>query len=429
MTILIAGAGIGGLTLALGLHSVGIRSKIFEAVSQIRPLGVGINIQPHAVRELEALGLLPKLDAIALRTKEVAYFSSHGQKIWSEPRGKFAGYNWPQFSIHRGKLQMLLLDEVRKRLGEGAIVTGAAVENWKETRNGIEIELYDRQECKPVGKRHGKILVGADGIHSTVRSFYYPEEKAPKWGGIIMWRGVTRASPFLTGRTMAMAGCKQRKFVCYPIEESGEETLINWIADLGRPENYLWNREDWNRPGRQQDFLPRFANWNFDWLNIPQIISQSEHIFEFPMVDRDPLPCWTFGRVTLLGDAAHPMYPIGSNGATQAIIDAMVLTRELKKFFQTGGISKNPIGAEAISSALSSYETERNRVTAKIVLANRGDGPDIVMDIVEQRAPDGFERLADVLSDNELSNIASSYKKIAGFDIETLNKARTLMEL
>lgn len=414
MTVLIAGAGIGGLTLALSLHSVGIKSRIFEATRTIRPLGVGINLQPHAIRELEALGLLPQLDEIALRTKEVAYYSTHGKKIWDEPRGKFAGYNWPQFSIHRGKLQMLLFDQVKKRLGEDAIVTGAAVKSWQDSGDEIEIELSDRDSDTALGTARGSLLIGADGIHSTMRSTYYPNEGAPVWGGIVMWRGVTRARSFLSGRTMAMAGCKQQKFVCYPIQQDGDVTTINWIADLGRPADYMWNREDWNRAGNIHDFLPEFEKWNFDWLDIPSLINNAESIFEFPMVDRDPLPKWTFGRTTLLGDAAHPMYPIGSNGATQAIIDARVLVRELLKH----GIGE---------TALVSYEAERREITSKIVLANRGDGPDKVMDIVEERAPDGYRNLEDILSKSEMTDIAASYKTTAGFGIEALNSAKPIL--
>ncbi len=414
MTVLIAGAGIGGLTLALSLHSVGIKAKIFEAVNEIKPLGVGINLQPHAIRELEALGLLGDLDKIALRTKEVAYFTTHGQPIWSEERGKFAGYNWPQFSIHRGKLQMLLLDKVRERLGPDAIQCGRKVENWRETNGQIEIELIDHNSGNLLGKETGECLIGADGIHSRVRNYYYPNEGSPKWGGIIMWRGVTRSKAYLSTRTMAMAGCKKRKFVCYPIEEENGEYLINWIADLARPPEYMWSREDWNRPGNPSDFAPEFKDWNFDWLDIPALIKNADSIFEFPMVDRDPLPKWTFGKVTLLGDAAHPMYPIGSNGATQAIIDARVLTRELRD----KGVTQ---------TALETYEQERREITGKIVLANRGDGPDKVMDIVEERAPEGFKNLSDVLNETELKEIAGSYKKLAGFAVEALNSAKPIL--
>lgn len=408
MTVLIAGAGIGGLATALSLHQIGVPCRIFESVASIQPLGVGINVQPHAVRELEALGLLPQLDAVALRTAEVAYFSSHGSQIWSEPRGMAAGYNWPQFSIHRGKLQTILLEAVQQRLGADAVRTGAAVEGFREDADGITIELADRQTGASLESVSGSLLIAADGIHSRCRALLYPAEGKPAWGGIVMWRGVTRGPRFLTGRTMAMAGCKARKFVCYPIADDGDGSVINWIADLQFPRDYLWNREDWNRPGRLEDFLPRFQDWHFDWLDVPDIIRRAEYVYEYPMVDRDPLPKWTHGRLTLLGDAAHSMYPIGSNGASQAILDARVLAREI--------LAQGPVPA-----ALEAYEAERRPATSRIVLANRADGPDRVLDIVEGRAPDGFARIEDVLSHAELEEAAAAYKRIAGFDREALN--------
>lgn len=414
MTVLIAGAGIGGLTLALSLHQVGIPVRIFEAVRRPQPLGVGINLQPHAVRELVELGLLDRLDAIALRTREVAYFSTGGKEIWREPRGLTAGYAWPQFSIHRGHLQMLLLEATRQRLGDAAIRTGVSVEGWRENGDSIEIELAERQTAAPLGRETGSAFVAADGIHSKARSRLYPDEGPPVWGGIMMWRGVTRGPRFLGGRTMAMSGCKQRKFVCYPIADDGEGSVINWIADLARPPDALWQREDWNRPGQLDDFLPRFADWHFDWLDVPWVIRNAERVFEYPMVDRNPLPRWTHGRMTLLGDAAHAMYPIGSNGASQAILDARVLTREL----QRQGLSE---------SALLAYDEERRPATAKIVQANRGDGPDKVLDIVEQRAPGGFERIEDVLSHQERAETAAAYKRLAGFDVETLNRRPSIV--
>ncbi len=409
MTVLIAGAGIGGLATALSLHQIGVPAQIFEAVPEIRPLGVGINVQPHAVRELEELGLLPALDAAGLRTKEVAYFSSHGGLVWSEPRGRDAGYNWPQFSIHRGRLQMILLDAVRARLGPDAIRTGVAVDGFRDTAAGIEIDLADRPRGRPLGTVQGSLLIAADGIHSRARALLYPEEGPPAWGGIVMWRGVSSGPRFLTGRTMAMAGCKARKFVCYPIADEGEAgSTINWICDLQFPKDYLWNREDWNRPGRLEDFLPRFQDWQFDWLDVPAVIRNAASVYEYPMVDRDPLPQWTSGRMTLLGDAAHSMYPIGSNGASQAILDGRVLAREI--------LSKGMTQA-----ALEAYEAERRPTTSRIVLANRADGPDKVLDIVEERAPGGFARIDEVLSNDELAQAAAAYKKVAGFDREALN--------
>ena len=413
MTVLISGAGIGGLSLALSLHQVGIACQIFEAVPQIKPLGVGINLQPHAVRELAELGLLAELDQIALRTKEVVYASAQGGKIWAEPRGIDAGYKWPQFSIHRGKLQMLLFKAVQERLGASGIVTGHKVIDWHETQNGVEIILKDRKSGAE-RRKPGAVFIAADGIHSTARAQLYPDEGAPVWGGIVMWRGVTHGPRFLSGRSMAMIGEKKRKFVCYPISDTPDGSVINWICDLQFPADYLWSREDWNRPGNLVDFLPKFKNWDFDWLNVPKIIQDARHIFEFPMIDRDPLPRWSHGRMTLLGDAAHPMYPIGSNGASQAILDARMLAREIR------ALGSAP-------DALHSYEAERRPVTSAIVLANRGDGPDKVMDIVAKRAPDGFEEITDILSQDELENTANAYKKTAGMDVDTLNTRASII--
>ncbi|WP_422366931.1 flavin-dependent oxidoreductase [Pelagibius sp.] len=415
MTVLVAGAGIGGLTLALSLHQAGIPVRVFEAVRELKPLGVGINLQPHAVRELTELGLLDRLDAIGLRTEEVAYFSTGGRPIWREPRGLDAGYNWPQFSIHRGHLQIMLLEAARERLGDGAIRSGVAVEAWRETAEGAEIDLMDRETGASLGNEKGAVFIAADGIHSKARAALYPDEGPPVWGGIMMWRGTTRGPRFLGGRSMAMAGCKARKFVCYPLADDGDDgSLINWIADLALPPETLWNREDWNRPGRLEDFLPRFTDWTFDWLDVPWVIRNAERVFEYPMVDRDPLPRWTFGPMTLLGDAAHAMYPIGSNGASQAILDARVLTREI--------LARGP-GAEALQA----YEEERRPATAKIVLANRGDGPDKVLDIVEQRAPQGFDKVEEVLSREELKETAAAYKRLAGFDVESLNARASIV--
>ena len=412
MTVLISGAGIGGLTLALSLHQVGIPCRIFEAVAQIKPLGVGINLQPSAVRELAELGLLAELDKIALRTEEVVYASAQGGQIWSEPRGMKAGYKWPQFSIHRGHLQMLLLKTVRERLGKSAIRTGAEVTDWSDTPTGVELIITDHAGVET--REKGSVFVAADGLHSKTRARLYPDEGPPIWGGIVMWRGVTRGPKFLTGRSMAMIGEKKRKFVCYPIADTPEGSVINWICDLRFPPEYMWSREDWNRPGVLDDFLPQFKSWSFDWLDVPETIRNAEHIFEFPMIDRDPLPQWTHGNMTLLGDAAHPMYPIGSNGATQAILDARVLAREMLTKGET-------------AAALQTYDTERRPVTAAIVLANRGDGPDKVLDVVARRAPNGFERIEDVLTKVELENTAASYKKTAGMDIDGLNNRPSII--
>lgn len=410
MTVLIAGAGIAGLTLGLSLHQAGIPCRIFESVSDVRPLGVGINVLPHAARELTELGLQARLAAAAVPTAELAYFSKRGQRIWAEPRGMAAGYRWPQFSVHRGSLQMLLLTAARERLGEAAVLTGHHLSAWTETGTGVRATFTGRAGGATLTEAEGSLLIAADGIHSVVRRQFYPDEGLPIWNGAILWRGTTRARPFLGGRTMAIAGHETQKFVVYPITPPDADGMqrINWIAECKFPPDRAWRREDWNRPGDLADFLPRFQDWRFDWLDIPALIAAGDACYEFPMVDRDPLPRWTHGRVTLLGDAAHPMYPIGSNGASQGILDARVLTRELLRHGPT-------------PAALAAYEAERRPATAAIVAANRANGPDQVLELIEQRAPDGFARIEDVLTPAELEETAAGYKRVAGFSVEALN--------
>ncbi len=418
MTVLIAGGGIAGLTLALSLHQIGVDCRVFESVDAIQPLGVGINLLPHAVRELTELGLQERLAATAIPTAELAYYSARGQRIWSEPRGLAAGYRWPQFSIHRGALQMILHEAACQRLGAEHILTGHHLARWEPTPSGIRARFIDRRTGASLGAADGTLLIGADGIHSTLRQAMYPQESPPIWNGAILWRGVTRARPFLTGRTMIMAGHEFQKFVAYPISREAEQrgdAVVNWIAERKFRPDHQWRREDWNRPGNREDFLPHFADWRFGWLDVPALIEAAEGCYEFPMVDRDPLQRWSFGRVTLLGDAAHAMYPIGSNGASQAILDARVLAREIQ--------ARGPTPA-----ALEAYEAERRPATARIVLANRQNGPEQVMQLVQQRAPEGFAKIEDVLTAQELQGTAAAYKQLAGFDKDALNSRPPIVE-
>jgi 2-polyprenyl-6-methoxyphenol hydroxylase-like FAD-dependent oxidoreductase len=411
MTVLIAGGGIGGLALALSLHQIGIPAKVFESVNELKPLGVGINVLPHAVRELVELGLLEQLDAAGVRTKELAYFSKHGKPIWSEPRGLDAGYKWPQFSIHRGTLQQILLDAATERLGPQNILTGHHLADFVETTGGVRAAFIDKATGRPAGTCEGALLIAADGIHSAVREKLYPGEGPPIWNGRILWRGVSPGDAFLFGRTMIMAGHELLKFVCYPISKEPDANgkyQINWVAERHMPPTYQWRREDYNRIARLEEFLPWFESWTFDWLDVPALIRNCPRAYEYPLVDRDPLPRWTFGRVTLMGDAAHPMYPVGSNGASQAILDARVLTREI--------VAHGPS-----SVALTASEAERRPATSELVMLNRRNGPEQVMQLVEERAPNGYEVVTDVLSEQELQDIAANYKRVAGFQVEALN--------
>jgi 5-methylphenazine-1-carboxylate 1-monooxygenase len=402
MTVLIAGGGIGGLTLALSLHQIGVQCRIFESVPELKPLGVGINVLPHACRELIELGLLDQLDAAGVRTKELAYYSKRGKPIWSEPRGLDAGYKWPQFSIHRGTLQQILLDAVIERLGPDSILTSHHLSHFKETGSGIRASFLDGATGKNAGIHDGDVLIAADGIHSAVREKLYPNEGPPIWNGRILWRGITEGDAFLSGRTMIMAGHQHVKFVCYPISATeSERPQINWIAERTLDPNYQWRREDYNRTAKLEEFLPWFEDWRFDWLDVPSLIRNCPQAYEYPLVDRDPLPRWTFGPVTLMGDAAHPMYPIGSNGASQAILDA----------------------------ALEAYEAERRPATSDLVMLNRKNGPEQVMQLVEERAPDGFNVVTDVLSQQELEDVANTYKKVAGFQVDALNAKPPIVQV
>ncbi|MEO3386226.1 flavin-dependent oxidoreductase [Mesorhizobium sp. CAU 1741] len=415
MEVIIAGAGIAGLSLALSLHQAGIAARVYEQVPAIRPLGVGINVQPHAVRELFELGLADRLEEIGVRTREVAYFSKKGGLIWSEPRGMYAGYNWPQFSVHRGKLQMILYEAVRERLGASAVTGGTSVTGFHQDGKTVTVRLRGPDGIERSDE--ADFLIAADGIHSAVRKQLFPNEGPPRWGGAVLWRGTTVAKPYLTGATMAMAGHEWQKFVTYPISKTDPETgeaLINWIGELKYEPGSGWNREDWNRKGDFADFMPAFEDWRFDWLDCPALMRAGGECFEYPMVDRDPLERWTSGRVTLLGDAGHPMYPIGSNGASQAIMDARVLTRA----FIDHGMT---------TEALEAYEAERRPATTRIVEANRGNGPDQVMQVVEERCGGVFDDIAQVLSREELEQTAAGYKKIAGFDVDTLNSRPSIV--
>ncbi|MGE0598184.1 MAG: flavin-dependent oxidoreductase [Dehalococcoidia bacterium] len=410
MKVLVAGGGIGGLTLALCLDHLGIECEVFESSTEFKPLGVGINLLPHSVRVLTLLGVQPALAASGIPTAELSYFTKHGKLIWSEPRGLAAGYRWPQYSIHRGHLQLLLLDEVHKRLGSERVHPASALSSFEDHGSSVEAHFEDRFKTGATFSARGDILIGADGIHSATRRAFYPDESLPKFSGRLLWRGVTEADPFLTGRSMIMAGFAAQKFVAYPIsaEAAGRgRSLVNWVAELtvgGEQEP----PRDWNREIDRSKFLPDFADWKFDWLDVPALIEGAKSVYEFPMSDRDPVDRWSFGRVTLLGDAAHPMYPIGSNGASQAILDAADLAETLKA-------NSDPV------AALREYESHRLPPTSKIVLANRQQGPEAVMQMVQDRAPNGFANLHDVISQSELEEVSSKYKQLAGFDKDSLN--------
>jgi 5-methylphenazine-1-carboxylate 1-monooxygenase len=402
MRIIIAGAGIGGLTAALVAHQAGIDVQMIEAVPNVQRLGVGINLLPHSARVLGALGVLDDLLTAGVETRELVYFNKHGQRIWGEPRGRHAGYPTPQISLSRGILQETLLNHVLDRLGPDAVQRGQRLVDFKETGSSITAITQD-------SVFEGDALIAADGIHSAARAKLYPDQGDANYSGRVLWRATTQAKPFLTEKTMVMIGYQDRKFVAYPIGAPGPDGLqtINWIAEEPRP---LAAREDWNRLIDRAEFEASFANWRFDWLDVPALIAGAERVYEYPMVDRDPLPRWSHGRMTLLGDAAHPMFPIGSNGASQAILDCEALIIAL-----TSG--------ENVAEALAAYDAERRPATSAIVLSNRKNGPEQCMQIAEERAPDGFDSIEDVIPRAELEQISARYKQIAGFDPKAMANA------
>lgn len=397
--ILIVGGGIGGLTLALCLHARGIPCRVFESASEIRPVGVGINLLPHAVRIYARLGLLPALERVAVETAEAAFFNRFGQLIYREPLGRRAGYEWPQLSIHRGALQAVLLQAFRERVGEDRL----HLDRHCVAFSGATLKFRNGETAK------GRAIVGCDGIHSVIRAQLYPNEGGPRYSGVNMWRGVTRAKPILSGASMVRAGwLATGKLVYYPIRngiDAEGRQLVNWLWEKETPRHRQW---DWNRKASVEDFIADVEGWRFDWLDVPALFRAADVVLEYPMVDKDPLPRWSFGPVTLLGDAAHPMYPRGSNGAGQAILDADCLSASLHE-------------VSPVEEALKAYEARRLGPTAKVVLENRRNPPDAILREVYERTGDRpFERIESVISAEELKALSDRYKKVAGYDRESL---------
>jgi 2-polyprenyl-6-methoxyphenol hydroxylase-like FAD-dependent oxidoreductase len=411
MKAIIAGGGIGGLTAALMLHARGIDCEIYEQADQVRELGVGINTLPHAIKELAQLGLLERLDAVGLRTFELFYANRFGKTIWREPRGTDAGFEFPQFSIHRGRLQAVIYQAVRARLGEDRIHTGHRLGSYTQDDAGVTGYFFGRDGSHRTTAR-GDVLIGCDGINSRVRETLFPDEGSARWNGIMLWRGALDWPAFLTGRSMVVAGGLAAKLVVYPIAEGSRDDrrLTNWAvaAKIGDDNMPLPAKEDWSRPGRMQDLQPHLKRFTIPYVNAHALIEATPEFWEYPMCDRDPLPRWSHGRVTLLGDAAHPMYPVGSNGASQAILDARCLADRLQD-------SEHPV------AALWRYEQERLPVTAQLVRMNRKGGPEGVIDVVEHLAPDGFSNIDDVLAYKDREAIVRGYASTAGFLREQVN--------
>jgi 2-polyprenyl-6-methoxyphenol hydroxylase-like FAD-dependent oxidoreductase len=411
MKAVIAGAGIGGLVTALRLHHEGLDCEVYEQSEQIRELGVGINLLPNAVKNLAALGLLSQLDEVAIRPHELFYTHRLGHEILRRPCGERAGFSYPQLSLHRGQLQGVLLRAVRERIGADAVRTGHRLVSFEQDARGVRADFADRRG-ESLDPAHGDVLVGADGIHSTARSVMFPAEGPPRWNGVMMWRGAANWPEFGTGHSMLVAGGTAAKLVIYPIAQGRDPgtRLTNWAVCIrtGQPGDPPPQRQDWSRRADPAELGSHVSRFGTPLLDHAELINATQECLEFPMCDRDPLPYWTQGRVTLLGDAAHPMYPMGSNGAGQAILDATSLAGHLTRYADP-------------AEALQAYEQVRRPSTEEVVVRNRKGGPESVIDEVEHRAPEGFSRLEDVIAPATLEAIVNSYAQASGSSPEQVN--------
>ena len=411
--VIIAGGGIGGLATALTLHQIGVRCIIFEAVREMRPLGVGINLQPNAVRELYDLGVIEDdLERVGLPAREWALVGLSGNDIYSEPRGLLAGYNWPQYAVHRGHFHMLLYKKVVERIGPKAVRLGSRVTGYRRNFDGSVSALIEGVDGS-TSETRGTLLVGADGIHSAVRAQMHPAQPPIHWGGAVMWRGTTWAKPIRTGSSFVGLGTHRQRMVFYPISHPNPQTdlaMINWIAEVTMDKTEGWKQHGWFRQVNVDDFVHHFQDWIWDWLDVPALIRQADTAFENPMIDRDPVPSWRDGPVVLVGDAAHAMYPTGSNGGSQAIVDARVLGAAMTEY----GVTQE---------ALAAYDNKLCGPISQLILRNRGAGPFGLLNIVDERCGGTFDNIDDVIPPEERAEFMAGYKAAAGFAIEKLNTA------
>lgn len=410
--VLIAGGGIGGLATALTLHQIGVRCVVFEAVQNLKPLGVGINLQPNAVRELFALSIgRDQLDKVGLPVREWALVGRNGHDIYSEPRGESAGYKWPQYAVHRGKLHMLLYNTLIARAGAQSVRLGARVTGYQNDTNTVTATM--QSASGQITKETGTLLIGADGIHSAIRAQMHPNQPPINWGGKLMWRGTSRARPIRSGSSFVGLGTHDHRLVVYPISHPDPDTGladINWIAEVTLDNSEGWQNSGWFKPVPVTDFSAHFQDWTYDWLDVPALLSGAEIAYENPMIDRDPIPTWCDQRVALMGDAAHAMYPTGSNGASQALIDARILGASL---------ITNGVGPKALDN----YQDRLCGPVSDLILRNRGDGPFGLLNLVHERCGGAFDDINQVISQQERAQFMAGYKSAAGFAMETLNAA------
>lgn len=411
--VLVAGGGIGGLSLALTLHRIGVPCTVYAAMPQLQPLGLGINLQPNAVRELYDLGFTDRvLDTIAIQAREWALVCRNGKDIYAEPRGLRAGYRWPQYSVHRGQLQMLLYDTVRERLGADAVRLGHRVIGYRNEPDGAVASVETRDGRRR--EQRGAVLVACDGLHSAIRAQMYPQQQALHWGGATMWRGTTAGVPIRSGASFVGLGSLGHRIVFYPISQPDPATglaTINWIAEITVDNSQGWSHGDWNRQVGVADFIHHFEGWDYGWLDLPALLRGAREVLEYPMIDRDPVSSWIDGRGALLGDAAHVMDPVGSNGASQAIVEARVLGATLVEHGVT-------------PAALRQYDDKLCAEISALVLRNRGSGPFGLPGLVDERCGGVFDDIDAVIPAAEREAYMACHKAAAGFAIEALNAPR-----
>ena len=410
--VIIAGGGIGGLSLALTLHQIGVKCLVLESVNELKPLGVGINLQPNAVRELFDLGFTAEdLDECGVPAKEWALVGLNGKEIYSEPRGMEAGYNWPQYASLRGEFHMSLYNRFVRLVGKDAVKLGCRATGYETNTDGsvtVSIKTATGQTAET-----GAVLIGADGIHSNIRQQMHPDQPPIHWGGAVMWRGTSWAKPIRTGSSFIGLGTHKQRMVIYPISHPDPKTglvLTNWIAEVTYDDPTIHENIGWFRQISIDDFIHHFEDWTYDWLDVPTLIRKADKAFENPMIDREPIPTWVDGPVCLMGDAAHAMYPTGSNGASQAIVDARILGAK----FLTHGVG---------SEALAAFNEELCEPISALILRNRGAGPFGLLDMVNDRSEGVFESIDDVIPSAERSEFMGKYKSAAGFARDELNIA------
>ncbi len=400
LDIAIIGAGPGGLITALRLHQEGFSPRIYESVDALKPLGVGVDIKVYGAKELDELGLLDEFRAMSVDAEDSIFFNHYGQEIYAEKCGVHMGYLHEQRFVHRGYLQMLFYDAVLERLGEGSVVLGARIAGYRQDADGVILDVQHR-DGRTEQVRHDAVIA-ADGIKSAVRRQMHPDLAEPTYSGITMYRGTTLRKPFRGGHTILHIGDPRvSSMIIYPIANDVDGTgldLVNWVVEYERPQTV----EDWNQIGTVDEILPLYESVKLPFLDVQQLMRDAREVYLFPLIRHEPLETWVDGRVVLLGDAAHAMYPRGGNGVCQAFVDAGVVARKLAEL-------------DDPHEAFLAYDAARREAVNRIVLSSRGEGYEVIRRMVAERT-DGkpFDDIEQVLPLAEADEIFARYHKLVG---------------